>query len=337
MADTTNIQWTDTTFNPWVGCTKISPACDNCYAESWAKRAGRDVWGNNPRQKTTASYWGKARIWQKNAPRFFDEHGRRRRVFPSLCDPFDNQVPDDWRAEFWNLIRECSNIDWQLLTKRPQNIAKMLPAFWDEIKGNVWLGTTVEDQTRANINIPHLLQHDSAVRFLSCEPLLEPVDPTILDLNKVFGLNPDPQGLDLVYDALRGQLNIHPIHGAEPDWSPLDWVIAGGESGPGARHMHPEWVRALRDLCAAAGVPFFFKQWGDWLPGEFGSPPEINFQDGSWMDGNLLPDIDHAQDWCDDWANDKFEGHCVFHRVGKKQAGRLLDGVEHNAFPEVAA
>jgi protein gp37 len=244
MAETTGIEWTDSTFNPWWGCTKISPACDHCYAADLDKRTGGDHWGNVPRRRTSEKNWNEPRRWQKKASEFAAEHGRRRRVFcASMADVFDNQVDAAWRDDLWALIRECPDLDWLLLTKRPQNIEKMLPAYWDEVKGSIWLGTTVEDQQRADQNIPHLLKHDSAVRFLSCEPMVGPISFRWASWQPIHK------------DKATGHLD---------GMARIDWVIAGGESGPKARVADPAWFRQLRDQCAEAGVPFLFKQWGNW-------------------------------------------------------------------------
>lgn len=305
MAEKTGIEWTDSTFNPWWGCTKISPACDHCYAADLDKRTGGDHWGNVPRRRTSAQNWNEPRRWQKAAPAFQEAHGRRRRVFcASMADVFDNQVDSAWRDDLWALIRECPDLDWLLLTKRPQNIARMLPAYWDEIKGSVWLGTTVEDQLRADLNIPHLLKHDCAVRFLSCEPMVGAIDLTAIDdgvahrevPREEWGpLDNDDSPPSLWWDALSGERTI--MHGGSGgDWSrrdrSIDWVIAGGESGPQARVADPVWFRSLRDQCLDAGVPFLFKQWGNWNQ-----------------------DMEHVRN--------------------KKDAGRLLDGVTHDGYPEV--
>ena len=223
MAETTGIEWTDATFNPWIGCTAVSPACDHCYAKTLVERWGGDF---AQRRHTAPANWRKPLAWNAAAARA----GERKRVFcASLADVFDNQVPEEWRADLWALIRATPALDWQILTKRPQNIAKMLPADWGRGYRNVWLGCTAENQTEAWRRIPHLLTASSARAFLSCEPLLGALDLT---------------------PWLRG----------------IDWVICGGESGPGARPMHPDWARALRDQCAEARVPFFFKQWGEWAP-----------------------------------------------------------------------
>lgn len=229
MAEKTGIAWTDSTFNPWWGCTRIAPACDHCYAAALDARTGGDHWGNEPRRRTSETNWREPLQWQGRAEQFERGNGRRRRVFcASMADVFDNQVPPEWRADLWQLIAKTPALDWQLLTKRPQNIEKMLPAFWDLIRGHVWLGTTVEDQEHADANIPHLLKHNCAVRFISAEPLLGP-----LSIEKLIGTG----------------------HG-------LDWVISGGESGPHWRPGDNAWFRKLADDCAMAGVPFFMKQLG---------------------------------------------------------------------------
>lgn len=284
MAAQTKIEWTDSTFNPWIGCTKIAPACDHCYAAAIDKRTGGDHWGNVPRRRTSEANWKQPRQWQRKASEFFAEHGRRRRVFcASMADVFDNQVPVAWRDDLWLLIRATPDLDWLLLTKRPQNIDKMLPAFWDEVKGHVWLGTTVEDQRHAAINIPYLCQHDAAVRFISYEPALGPIE---------------------IPNYLRHLPNYDSHH--------IDWVIAGGESGPHARPSDPAWFRSLRDQCTSAGVPFLFKQWGEWGDADALAGEELEHFD---VLGRTAPGVV---------------------RVGKNAAGRHLDGQLHDGFPRVA-
>ena len=294
MAEISAIEWCDSTFNPWIGCTKISPACDHCYAEALMDtRHHRVTWGGD-RSRTGAANWQEPRRWQRQAPTFRAKHGRRQRVFcSSLADVFDNQVPDVWRADLWALIADTPDLDGLLLTKRPQNIGKMLPAYWDEVKGHVWLGATVEDQKRADLNIPHLLKLDASVRFVSCEPLLGPLD-----------LTPYLHDSDCTWVEAGRWCSC-----VEPREICIDWVIAGGESGPHARSSHPDWFRSLRDQSAAAGVPFLFKQWGDLMPEEIG--PE------------------------DARSIDYPPGHIIYHRVGKKLAGRRLEGITHDGFPQV--
>lgn len=332
MAENTAIEWADHTFNPWIGCTKISPACDHCYAEGWAKRSGLVKWGGT-RRRTSGPTWAEPRKWQRQAAAFHAAHGRRQRVFcASLSDVFDNQVPTGWRDDLWALIRDTPDLDWLLLTKRPMNIAGMLPAYWGEVKGHVWLGTTVEDQARADQNIPHLLQHDAAVRFVSIEPMLGPVHMRHY-LQPVDGI----PGACFDIDGDRW----HPLGGCRHCQRSLDWVIAGGESGPGARPSHPDWFLSLRDQCAAAGVPFLFKQWGAYQPqfpqyaDEYGIdegdmilsgrefPMEgVLYRDGYFYDGvSHQPHVGAGAYWLEN--------------IGKARSGRLLDGIEHNGFPEV--
>lgn len=341
MAETSAIEWTDSTFNPWIGCTKISPACDHCYAEALMDtRHHRVKWGGE-RSRTSAGNWQQPRRWQKQADAFFAEHGRRRRVFcSSLADVFDNQVPTEWRDDLWNLILDTPDIDWLLLTKRPQNIGKMIPKFWFLIKGRVWLGTTVEDQQRAITNIPHLLNHDAAVRFVSIEPMLGPIDMTQL-------VRPMKAG-EHVFDAL--SCDVDP---RDDEWEgrTINWVIAGGESGPHARPSHPDWFRALRDQCAAAGVPFLFKQWGEFGTSAYRmstSEPIFRTFDtfdqwvnkaSTWVNGGICMDTKGRNLRVGaDFARSRDESAfpvTIMHRVGKRAAGRLLDGVEHNGFPRL--
>lgn len=263
MGEATGIEWADHTFNPWVGCTKVSPACDHCYAEDWAKRFKGPAWGKE-RRRTSAANWKQPLKWNREAAAFREMHGRAPMVFcASLADVFDNQVPEEWRRDLFDLIGETPELVWLLLTKRPQNIAKMMPP--DNFRSppwfNVWLGTTVENQAEADRRIPHLLSVPAAKRFLSCEPLLGPVD-----LRAVRGREHERDRID----ALTGcELMYDPDYDGQPDefayvnvsgGPRIDWIIAGGESGREARPSHPDWFRGLRDQCAAAGVPFFMKQ-----------------------------------------------------------------------------
>jgi protein gp37 len=149
VGENSEIEWTDHTFNPWIGCTNISPGCDHCYAEAMARRFGHAKWGDHPRNRTSQANCAKPISWNRRAGEFKREHGRRQRVFcASMADVFDNQAPSDWRADLFALILECRRLDWLLLTKRPQNIAKMLPNDCQDGYRNVWLGITAEDQER---------------------------------------------------------------------------------------------------------------------------------------------------------------------------------------------
>jgi len=221
VAENSKIEWTTHTFNSWIGCQKVSPACDNCYAEAMmADRYGRVEWGpHGARSRTSPAYWRKPLAWNRAA----EGAEERPRVFcASLADVFDNHrsILPEWRADLWALIHATPNLDWLLLTKRPQNIAKMLPESWGAGWPNVWLGVSTENQEEADRRIPILLETPAAVRFLSVEPLLGPVD---------------------LHDYLvRAQNGFCPM---------LDLVIVGGETGRGARPMHPSWARSLRRRC----------------------------------------------------------------------------------------
>jgi protein gp37 len=308
MGENSGIEWTDHTFNPWSGCQRVSPGCDHCYAAALAKRSPRTFGSWEPggeRKRTSEAYWRQPLAWHRKA----EKEGKRARVFcGSMCDVFDNEVPAEWREYLWALILDTPWLDWLLLTKRPSNIRRMLPSPWMCAwpLENVWLGTTVENQQEADRRIPELLAVPARVRFLSCEPLLGPVD-----LRRVEGRR---QGKHL--DALLGIHRDTVTHYCDGYTGRIHWVIAGGESGPGARPMRPAWARDLRDQCAEAGVPFFFKQWGEWA-------------DVAQMDARLgtLPNLPPA----DPWGEGPDRGRTF--RVGKKLAGALLDGREHREVP----
>lgn len=355
MAANSKIEWCDHTFNPWTGCTKVSPGCANCYAESWAKRSGLVTWGKgNPRRRTSAANWKELLKWNKQAKDFIEcsacgyrglpdvSNGplmaltgcpscdategnlrpARPRIFcASLADWLDDEVPVEWLSDLIYLICKCNHLDWLLLTKRPQLWRSRLEAVSNQsdlgaiicrqwLDGNpppnVWIGTTVEDQKRADERIPELIKIPTRVRFLSCEPLLEEVRIHVPSYQDWDGI--PPQGPKVFPKG-----SIH-------------WVICGGESGPGARAMHPAWAQSLRDQCAAAGVAFLFKQWGEWCPRgpeSLGYPviegvPQFRMTD-TGEDGHRAEAGGDNQVW--------------MNRAGKKAAGRLLDGKEWNQFP----
>lgn len=278
MSETTNIEWATSTGNPWIGCTKVSPGCKNCYAATldhnrFSRTMGGGTkdkpvshWGKGAPRFRTKTFWKDAIKWNRIAsiPHCTDTFGGttlppRPRIFPSLCDWLDDEVPIEWLVDFLKLIHDTPNLDWLLLTKRPENFLRRLSdahnvmdakdagsawfiADWAWIKqrppANVWTGTSVEDQQRADERIPELLKIPAKVRFLSVEPLLGPVelDPNWLGAGGRTGDNyQQPQ-----------------VH----------WVIVGGESGPGARACTVEWIRSIVQQCAAAGVPCFVKQLG---------------------------------------------------------------------------
>lgn len=354
MAENSKIEWTHHTFNPWMGCTKVSPACKHCYAErDMDHHYGKVSWGpTGTRVLTSDANWAKPLKWNREA----ESSGIRKRVFcASLADVFEDwqgpiadskgkklgvhgrcganpvstSIPsgneacgkcgswvnaltmNDVRQRLFALIDQTPNLDWLLLTKRPENIRTMYSSqhldggttgrvreFMDEeefkdvhpyFRRNVWLGTSVENQEYADQRIPELLRcRDlSPVLFLSCEPLLGP-----LDLVYPEAIYPNgPRRCCSGHDCGCFGLPIEPpayLHGS---FGGVDWVIAGGESGTEARPTDPEWFRTLRDQCQAARVPFLFKQWGE-------------FNENS-------------------------------QRVGKSRAGRMLDGVLHDEFPKV--
>ena len=258
MAETTSIEWTDRTFNPWTGCTKISPGCDHCYAEGWSKRSGQVKWGNHPRKRTTEAYWKAPHAWQKEADTFQLRNGRRQRVFcASLADVFDNQVDPAWRADLFELIRSTPDLDWQLLTKRPQNIRKMLPVDWgSEGWHNVWLGFTAEDQIRFDQRKRFIEEIPATVWFVSYEPAIGPL--------RIGASDPAPH-----------------------------WLIIGGESGPGARALEEQWVYDVLDDCRERDIAPFFKQWGQYennpLTGQLNLPKsELRQLDPYGKGGGLI-------------------------------------------------
>lgn len=314
MAEASEISWTDATYNPWIGCTKVGPGCDHCYAErDFDLRKGRVKWGaGNPRSRTKTER--QPHTWNNAHAEWFAEHGRKRRVFAaSLADIFDNEVPANWRHDFWNTVAQTPLLEWYIVTKRVSNVERMLPDWWNEEQfRHVVLIVTVVNQDEANRDIPRLLAIKSKFPWLrvglSIEPMLGPID--LRSLN--------PGGVQIL-DALDG-VSANPHYAA---WPHLDWVICGGESGPHARPMHPAWLRSLRDQCAAAGVPFHFKQFGEWAP-----VTEIGFEDGRGVE---------AFTFQSDLSVETYGGAVPFgtevRRVGKRAAGRSIDGKEHDGFP----
>lgn len=375
MADNTSIEWTDATWNPITGCAVVSPGCTNCYAMKLAGTRLRNHPSRKGLTKDTKAgpvWTGEVRLneewleqplrWKKPRKIFVCAHG----------DLFAEGVPDEWIDKVFAIMALAPQHTFQVLTKRAERMRDYmrsagrhhrLTPILDEARKmtaevkrlpewplpNVWLGVSVEDQARAEQRIPALLETPAAIRWVSAEPLLGQVNLTTIDVSN-----------DSFIDALnirKWGAEIENWRGTEPNWEAsfldwynldempdpawdilprLDWVVAGGESGPDARPMHPAWARSLRDQCAAAGVPFLFKQWGEWVP-----------QVGA-VDGWTIPDdpeisrIDH-RDWEDDhwgepyrpmWCDD-IEDDTVS-RVGKRRAGRKLDDVVHDGFPSTS-
>lgn len=292
MAENSKIEWTKHTFNPWTGCQKVGPGCDHCYAEAMLATRLRSVeWGpHGERRRTSPANWRKVRAWDRAAA----AAGERHRVFcASLADVFDSHpsVLPEWRADLWALIRETPHLDWMMLTKRPGNIAKMLPPGWGGGWSNVWLGCTIVNREEMLRDAPKLAAVPARIRFWSVEPMLG-------DLGELV---------------------------AKPDL-----VICGGESGPGARPMHPDWARSLRDQCAAAGVAFFFKQNGGWE-----AVYDRDRDDPDWRRCNFVARDTPSGRWLNRAGGHGFHGDRLVRvvPVGKKAAGRLLDGREHNDMP----
>ena len=230
MGEFSKIEWCDHTFNPWIGCQNVSPGCDHCYAEAMMDQRYKKVaWGpHGERKRTSEENWKKPIRWNAQARDFKKENGYRPRVFcASLADIFDNKVETLWRNDLFELIRKCRRLDWLLLTKRPENIIKMLPADWGDGYSNLWLGISAEDQLRFDLRWKHLKKISAVVRFISYEPALGPL--------RLPSNQPSP-----------------------------DWLISGGESGAGARPLKPRWVRDVIADCRRLGVAPFHKQWGSY-------------------------------------------------------------------------
>ena len=353
MAENTKIEWAHHTFNPWIGCTKVSPACDHCYAEAdFGTRRKVVQWGaGQPRKHTAPSTWAQPLRWNAEAERL----GVRYRVFcASLADVFDNEVPQLWRTSLFGLIHDTPHLDWLLLTKRIGNAAQMLKS--DPPEGidmgalpNVWIGATIANQAEADRDIPKLLAVPAAKRFLSMEPLLGPVDLRNLahGEGELDALKPDTweeaidQWRDTDEDWIEQFEDWYEVNLSDglsgPMHAGIDWVILGGESGPNARPMHPDWARSLRDQCQAAGVPILFKQWGEWAPDWDGAMTctdcgRTKAEAACTKPGSKGKEEECGACGCEFWS-DADKPLDTMRRIGKKSAGRLLDGIEHNGFP----
>ena len=345
MADGSAIEWTDATWNPITGCSVVSPGCTNCYAMRLAGTRLR----HDPSRAGLTRATRAGPVWTgavRFNERWLDQPlrwSRPRRIF--VCahgDLFHEAVPDEWIDRIFRVMSTAPRHTFQVLTKRAERMRRYLsdPTVHGRIRydarppwplPNVWLGVSVEDQRRADERIPILLDTPAAVRWASAEPLLGPIDLTRISFRRyeeLFEINcfsdeawvshPPDQRLEPGERFHRG-----PALGAS-----VNWVVAGGESGPGARPMHPDWARSLRDQCAAADVPFLFKQWGEWAEGsDFSADAKVVTADGRIVDFNdrALADADRAE---------RVVAPTLMRRVGKKAAGRRLDGVIHDAWPE---
>jgi protein gp37 len=263
LSDRTGIEWTSATWNPTTGCDRVSPGCDHCYALTLAKRlkaAGNRRYQQDGNLRTSGPGFALTLHPDK-----LDEplrwHRPRSVFVDSMSDLFHREVPEAFIRRVFDVMARAPQHQFQILTKRPGRMASVVGRIQPNPLPNAWLGTSIETQKWARVRIPQLLRTPAAVRFLSCEPLLGPLDLSTYLTDIDDELPPIP-GLPRV-----------------------DWVIVGGESGPGARPMQPEWARSLRDQCVAAGVPFFFKQWGGRTPkaggrlldgGTWDEFPEVN-------------------------------------------------------------
>lgn len=328
MAENSKIEWCDHSVNWWWGCVEVGPGCDNCYARELSKRWGFDVWGTDKPRREMPNAFKEIAKFQRKAK----AEGKKRTVFINSMSDLAELLPVthpsarfmyEARSKFMQeTVHECPDLIFIWLTKRIGNVPKIVPSEWmqGDWPASVWLVPSIVNQKEADRDIPKLLEIPAKVRGLSMEPLLGPVD-----LLQVGG---DDFGHGSVH-SLTGQPweFLGPDEGGQAMWglgdpsdSRINWVVVGGESGPKARPMHPQWARALRDSCYAFDVPFFFKQHGQYL------------HDSQYPDMVAPCDPD---DWMHMPTAVGFSGHREFKRVGKHKAGRLLDGREWNEFPEV--
>ncbi|GAB4534767.1 MAG: phage Gp37/Gp68 family protein [Haliangiales bacterium] len=360
MAETSKIEWTDATWNPITGCSLVSEGCRHCYAARLAATRLREHPSRAGLARLNAAgeakFTGEVRFneqWLDQPLRW----RRPRRIF--VCahgDLFHEAVPDEWIDRVFAVMALSPRHVFQVLTKRPERAWKYLSdchentdlferiadrggrimsdgdGAHDTLLGvdwplpNVWLGTSVENQPTADARIPHLLATPAAVRFVSAEPLLGPVA-----LDDLLGAADEGAG-EWRFSCLDND-GLGPEDDPDFGGALIDWVIVGGESGPGARPMHPDWARSLRDQCAAAGVPFFFKQWGEWGPP---TPYPVPAQTGALIRHTVTastnPKRVGATTWCAGRGPEMPSE--IMDRTGNRAAGRLLDGRTHDAMPD---
>ena len=354
MGNKSKIEWTDATWNPTRGCSVVSEGCRNCYAMQVAARFSGEAMpyeGLAYRNGSSAHWTGRVKLIEEHLEDPLRWKRPRLIFVNSMSDLFHESILDEWIDRIFAVMALTPRHMFQVLTKRPERMRAYLSArmvnvfdaigvayerqFLDQIRfhrpeesrhnpewplRNAWLGVSCEDQKTADERIPLLLQTPAAVRWISAEPLLGPI--ALSRWMGPFEISRDDEGNDL---------------GSAQGGSDLDWVVVGGESGPGARPMHPDWPRSLRDQCAAAGVSFFFKQWGAWSPvcalypqsdaehdehEEAGCCGDIELQTNGIIPNGYQPSDPRT------WLMD---------RVGKKAAGRVLDGREWNEYPQSKA
>lgn len=341
MGEKTNISWCDHTWNPWVGCQKVSPACDGCFAENLIDhRFGRVAWGKpglgtGTRDRTSEQTRNDPYRWHRKAMKA----GTRPFVFClSLGDIFDKHVPPAWRAEAFDTMRKTPALVYLLLTKRPQLILGLAHEAGG-LPPNAAIGTTVEDQKRANLNVPALLEAkwelDPLFAFVSCEPLLSEVDLTNIRYRD--------GDADILMNALTAEAWVVNSDSAAAYTNAtdgnvaLDWIITGGETDQGehrARMTHPAWTRLLRDQCTVTDTPFHHKQNGEWHPSADHEPGGCDAQQAAiHIDGRT----NHRPTEVLGLVADRAPGWAGMCRVGKDVAGRMLDGLVHDARPIVPA
>lgn len=358
MAEHSAIEWTDSTWNPIVGCSIVSPGCTNCYAMGMAARIeamslaearNTHYFGTTKRVKGTAVWTGKLALAPDHILTAPLHWKKPRRVFVnSMGDLFHEDAPDEWIDRCFAVMALSPQHTFQVLTKRPERMreyatlidnepvrdtVRRIVAAWPgnapipaEITfplPNVWLGTSCERQQEADERIPLLLDTPAVVRFVSLEPLLGPIDlRTVISRDGRLGKFVPFNSL-----AAENWTDGRPV-------ARLDWVIVGGESGPSARPMSIQWARELRDQCAAAGVRYFFKQWGEWAPAmpvPSETPGRFAFGDYEYDREQMIQTDHYPRQFT------KFGARSVMDRVGKRAAGRLLDGREWSEFPGKAS
>lgn len=333
------IEWTEQTWNPIGGCTKVSPGCANCYAVSFAHRhANNPTVGDKYKGLTVKHSNGKV-DWSGKIhlyPERLEIPLRRKKptmyFVNSMSDLFHEDVPFEFIDKVFAVMAICIEHTFQVLTKRPKRMAEYFSqsglnerleevadvllvktgGLHDALNNvplpNVWLGVSVENQAAADERIPLLLQTPAAIRFLSCEPLLGPVDL------RPSWMNPTRQ-----------------------NDNPVSWVICGGESSPNARPMHPDWARGLRDQCKAANIPFYFKQWGEWGVNEIKACAFLSKNRSSQL--NVVVSETKSEKPIAYYAypskgNDEIGAIETMSRLGKHRAGRTLDGQTHDEYPK---
>jgi protein gp37 len=294
MGKITGIEWTDSTWNPIRGCSRVSEGCRNCYAESVAalfSSPGRAYEGLAMFKGGDARWTGEVRFIEKHLADPLGWKEPSKIFVNSMSDLFHPGVKHEWLASIFDVMARAPQHTYQILTKRPERMfdalltAQAIGADFERTYGHIWpppnwwFGVSVEDQATANHRLPILARCPAATRFVSYEPALGPV-------NFAAAMGGDPRAV-----------------------LAFDWIIVGGESGPRARPMHPDWPRSVRDLCSELGIPFFFKQWGEWMPRDPQNQKEAT-------------------------RIAQLESGVVMSRIGKHDAGAILDGMQWRQFPE---